>query len=149
MQRFEYINFSSTFNKEAHKVHFIDGNTYDYAVDFDNLLNSLGEEGWELVSVVPLTESYKPWWLELSYTFTGGFVYYLKRKLTEGQLKIKEEKKQKLEYSKLEVEKLIEFYVSEGYQIKFQHKNRIIFGKGIEEVRFDYDNESGQWVEKK
>ena len=142
MQRFEYINFSSTFNDEIGKVHFVDGNTYDYSTDFDFLLDSLGEEGWELVSVVPLTESYKPWLLELSFSYTGGFVYYLKRELTDEIIKMRQQKKE-------EAEEFIETYLSNGYQLIYDHDNTIIFAKGSKEISFSYNKASGQWVEKK
>ena len=149
MQRFEYLNVTAVMDEKENnfKVHY---NNEVYATNSINeLLNSLGVQGWELVSVVPLTASEKPWLLELSMTYTSGLIYYFKRLLTGEKLNTAmqklEEQKQAINTEK----KLIDTYLSQGYQIVFQHKDRLIFGKGPIEVRFDFDKNTNQWVERK
>jgi len=159
MTKYEYLNFSVNTIKKEWIIKF-DGKQYSYTKDFNTIMERLGFEGWELISVVPMVGSEKSFGMEVSFTYTTKIIYYFKKELTEDMIAIKEaaeadrkEKKQKIETAKkesiYEIDKLIEAYTLDGYQVKFQHKNRIIFGKGIEEVRFDYNDESGQWIEKK
>ena len=149
MQRFEYLNVTAVMDEKENnfKVHY---NNEVYATNSINeLLNSLGIQGWELVSVVALTASEKPWLLELSMTYTSGFIYYFKRLLTGEALEIAmQELEQEEEIINAE-KNLIDTYLSQGYQIVFEHKDRLIFGKGPIEVRFDFDKNTNQWVEKK
>ncbi len=149
MQRFEYLNVTAVRDDKENnfKVHY---NNEVYATNSINeLLNSLGSQGWELVSVVPLTASEKPWLLELSMTYTSGLIYYFKRLLSEEKLQALKQKIEQQEQIANAEKNLIDTYLSQGYQIVFQHKDRLIFGKGPIEVRFDFDKTTNQWVEKK
>ena len=149
MQRFEYLNVTAVRDDKENnfKVHY--NNEVYETNSINELLNSLGAQGWELVSVVPLTASEKPWLLELSMTYTSGLIYYFKRLLSEEKLQALKQKIEQQEQIANAEKNLIDTYLSQGYQIVFQHKDRLIFGKGPIEVRFDFDKTTNQWVEKK
>ena len=148
MKRFEYFTFTITTSENSRTIYYNDG-VYDYKTNYNEIMRDLGYQGWELISVVTLTESYKPWFVGVSLTYTGGMEYCFKRELTE-ETKKEEEKRTKIageiEKSTYEEDELIEIYIADGYFLTFQHNDRIIFEKGGNEVRFDYDKSSNKWV---
>ena len=133
MKKFEYFKFNVIYTKDGSIIYYGD-DQYDGSRLIE-IMDELGYEGWELVSTIALTESYKPWFLEMSMTYTGGVEYYFKRELSEEEIE-----------KKITIDDIIEEYTELGYQITFQHPQRIIFNKGVEDVRFDFDKNARTWI---
>lgn len=142
MKRYEYLNFAVNNVESGQTIHF-DGKEYSYDRDFDRIMERLGSEGWELVSVVPMIGSEKPMLLEMSMTYTSRVIYYFKREWTDEKVKMEQGKKEQVEQD----DAFIESYLSRGYQVIYDYDNTIVFAKGKEELAFTYDKASGQWVE--
>ena len=152
MKRFEYFTLTIATSDNSGTIYYDDGE-YDYNTNYNEIMRDLGYQGWELVSVVTLIESYKPWFVNTSMTYTGGMEYYFKRELTDELIEEKKKEKEKRTKIAEEIEKftynedeLIEIYIADGYFLTFQHNDKIIFEKGGNEVQFNYNKSSDKWV---
>ena len=150
MKKFGYMNFTVETTKDIVTMYY-NGETEIHNT-FNEAMNELGNKGWELVSVVYIpTKIYTKMGLINDELYCGKTVHYFKREMTDDTKKVyaKREQLQDQISDIDDIDKLINLFKEQGYQIKFQHRLRIIFGKGMEEVRFDYDENSHKWVEHK
>ena len=113
-----------------------------------------------------------PWFADadtyISSTYTTGEEFYFKRELSDKALELNNsvysEQYKYLEQFDIEdknieirdqleenitvnnnIEDVIEYYKQEGYHIKFQHSDRLIFEKDMREVRYDRDSGTDTW----
>jgi len=147
MKRFTYFNFTVDVSKDTWTIDYNE-KTYEYT-EFNKIINDLGFQGWELTSVVNIiTRTYPSAFTEISDTHTSKTVHYFKKELSDAMIEEMKKAQEEMEKDTSDINELIELFTADGYQIKFQHNDRIIFGKGIKEVRFDYSKSSNQWIKK-
>lgn len=120
MKKFEYLTFTITHSDNSRTIYY-DGEVYDYKTNYNKIMRDLGYQGWELISVVTLTESYKPLFVPVSMTYTGGMEYCFKRELTDELIEeIKKEKEESLKPAEeinnftYDENELIEIFIAEG-----------------------------------
>ncbi len=58
---------------------------FDYSKHFNNIMDEIGDMGWELVSVTPLSVSHSPWLTDQVFVKTGGFLYTFKKSIKKNQ----------------------------------------------------------------
>lgn len=167
MKRFEYINFTVETSEKKWLVNYKNENL-EYHDFFEPLMAYLGSEGWELVSVLPLTSSYKPWFIEISMVYTGSLMYHFKREITQGseevsasiyeseisELRQIDKKSHEVNLREKAVDSINNFasmddltnhFEQLGYMTTMRHKDRMIFALGLDEVRFDRNSETNRW----
>ena len=137
-------------------------------------MSKLGFDGWELISVVPLTSSTTqnmaliPIYADtiVSMTYTSGEVFYFKREMNADAevddlhycAEYKYLEKLDKNFYDIEVmekatgglnaESLVEKYITAGYSLVFKHKDRLIFEKNMERIQFDRNKENQLWFKK-
>lgn len=83
MKTFEYFNFLVDTSGDTWTIDYED-KTYNHS-GLTKIMNKVGSEGWELVSVVSLVGSNKPAFVEVSLTYTTSMIYYFKREITDSK----------------------------------------------------------------
>jgi hypothetical protein len=79
--KWEYSILSTGLNADKNWIVYYSGKSYPYN-QLNYILDEMGAQGWELVGVSSDVGSEKPWLTTVSFTYTAGEHFYLKRPCT-------------------------------------------------------------------
>lgn len=172
MQKYEYRQLLIYTNRENEYVINYLGKELPYWKYIEAVLTHYGDNGYELCCTENLigstiARSFIPWKSgdDVGLTSTEAIIYVFKREATEESWKETEktfraeltylrgldatalESDRETEEALLDIEEIKKSYMASGYSIVFNHKDRVVFQKGAEEVRFDLDL-LGVWIKR-